>query len=74
MYVSCQLHSPTALSPEKESPIPIRWDAGWAPDPVWTLWKREKCIALAGNGTPAAQSLACRYTGSLIRVGLKRGK
>jgi hypothetical protein len=23
--------------------------AGWALEPVWTLWGREKCVALAGN-------------------------
>jgi hypothetical protein len=28
-------HAP-ALTPEKEPPVSIGWEAGWAPEPVWT--------------------------------------
>jgi hypothetical protein len=28
----------------------------------WTLWRREKSLAPAGDGTPTVQYLACRYT------------
>jgi len=31
-----QLQAPAALLPEKEPPIPIRQEAGWALEPVWT--------------------------------------
>jgi hypothetical protein len=31
-----------ALPPGKESPVPIAEEAGWAPEPVWKLWRREK--------------------------------
>jgi len=33
MEVSCQLHAPAALPPEKESPVPISQEVGWAPHP-----------------------------------------
>jgi hypothetical protein len=34
---------------------------GWAPAPVWTLWRREKTYA-TGNGTAAVQPEAFYYT------------
>jgi hypothetical protein len=40
----------------KEPPVPIGQEAGWAPEPVWTLWRRENSISLAGNRTPSSQS------------------
>jgi hypothetical protein len=33
-----------------------------SPPPVWTLWRREKYLAPAGNQTPAVQPVARRYT------------
>jgi len=27
--------------------------AGWAPEPVWMLWRREKALAHAGNLYPS---------------------
>jgi hypothetical protein len=36
MEVSDKLYVPAALSPEKEPPIPISWDAEWAPELVCT--------------------------------------
>jgi hypothetical protein len=41
MEVSGQLHDPAALPPGKESLVPIRNDAGWEPEPVWTRFWRE---------------------------------
>jgi len=35
------LHAPAALPP-----VPIGQEAGWAPEPVWTLWRREKPLTL----------------------------
>jgi hypothetical protein len=42
MEVSGQLHVLTVLLSGKEPPISIVEEAGWAPEPVWTLWRREK--------------------------------
>jgi hypothetical protein len=32
MEVSGQLHAPAALPPEKEPPVPLGYEAGWAPE------------------------------------------
>jgi hypothetical protein len=37
MEMSCQLHAPAALAP-----VPIWQEAGWTPEPIWMLWRREK--------------------------------
>jgi hypothetical protein len=39
MEVSGQLHTWTALPPEKEPLVPIHLETEWNPEPVWTLWK-----------------------------------
>jgi hypothetical protein len=41
MEVSGQLHASADLPPGKEPPVPIRYETGWAPDQVWTTWRRE---------------------------------
>jgi hypothetical protein len=56
MELSGQLLAPAALSPEKEPLVPIGWEAGWAPEPVWTRWWREKFPAPAGSRTPTHPS------------------
>lgn len=33
----CQLYEPTLLSPRNEFLLPTTWEAGWAPEMVWTL-------------------------------------
>jgi hypothetical protein len=52
MEVSGQLHTFAALPP-----VPIGWEGGWAPQLVWTQWRREKYLALTGNRTPAVQPM-----------------
>jgi len=32
--------------PGKEPLVPIRWEAGWAPKPVWTRWRKERFPSL----------------------------
>jgi len=36
MEVSGQLHAPVGLSPGKKILVPIGYEAGWAPEPLWT--------------------------------------
>jgi hypothetical protein len=62
MEVNGQLHTLAALPPGKEPLIPIGYEAEWAPDPVWTLWHREKSLASAGNRT----SVVLSYPGSIL--------
>jgi hypothetical protein len=45
------LHLPAAVPPVKESPVLIEWTAWCTPEPVWTLWSRDKYLASAGNRT-----------------------
>jgi hypothetical protein len=51
MQVSGKLHALAALLSEIEPRAPVVQEAGWAPEPVWTLWKTEKSPPLVGNGT-----------------------
>jgi hypothetical protein len=52
-FLSCQvteiggqLHAPAALSP-----APVRYEAEWAPKPVWKLFSEEISRDPAGNRT-----------------------
>jgi hypothetical protein len=65
MEVSRQLHASAALPPGKEPPVAIAYEAEWAPEPVWTLWNKEKSLAPAGDQTPAFQPVARHYNGFL---------
>jgi hypothetical protein len=47
--VNGQLHSLGALPPGKESPVCTQYTAGWAPETVQTLWRREKSLSLVRN-------------------------
>jgi hypothetical protein len=48
MEVSGQPHVSVALAPVKEPSVPIEWEAGWAPEPIWTFERRDKSLAPAG--------------------------
>jgi len=56
LKVSGQFHAPTSLSPRKEPPVPIGYEAGWIPEPVWTRGAEKKIPP--GNRTPVVQPLA----------------
>ena len=60
MEVSSKLHVPVALPPAKERSVPTEQEAGWAPEPVWTFWKRY--LLPCGIRGPECLDLASRYT------------
>jgi hypothetical protein len=64
LEVSSQVHANAALPLEKEPPVPIGWEAGWATEPVWTLWRREHCWPYwdLNSDTSVFQPVASRYT------------
>jgi hypothetical protein len=51
MKVNGLLHAPATLFTAKEPPIPMGYETGRIPEPVWTLWRRKKSLATAGNRT-----------------------
>jgi hypothetical protein len=38
--VSDQLHVPVTTTPRKEPAVRTEYEACWAPQPVWKLWRR----------------------------------
>jgi hypothetical protein len=51
MEMSGQLHTLATLYPGKEPLVPIGYEAGWAPEPFWMRWWREKFPAPNRNRT-----------------------
>jgi hypothetical protein len=45
-----------ALPPGKGPPVPIGYEAGWTPEPVWTQRREEKSFAPAEDRTPITRS------------------
>jgi len=41
-----------SLPPADEFMVPIELEAVWAPQPVWTFWRRDKYLALTGVQKP----------------------
>jgi hypothetical protein len=48
---------PGRFNPGKSVLVLTGYEAGWAPEPVWTLW-REKNLAPDGVRTPTVQSVS----------------
>jgi hypothetical protein len=65
--VSGQPHAPIALPPAKLCAVPLGQEAGRAPEPVWTLWRREK-FCHAGNRAQAAQSIEDKYKTGHVQI------
>jgi hypothetical protein len=55
-----QLHAPATLPPENQPSAPIGWEAGWAPELLWMLWRSEKSLP-AGNQTQDIQPVAHQF-------------
>jgi hypothetical protein len=52
--------TPRPLYPRvKSPPVPIVWEAGWAPEPVWTTWRREHSSPYRDS---TSRPVASRYT------------
>jgi hypothetical protein len=48
--------------PRERTPVPVGYEAWWAPEPVWARWCREKFPTPAENRTPIVQRVGSRYT------------
>jgi hypothetical protein len=66
LEASAELHAPVALPSEMESSV----SKEWAPEPVWTTWRREKSHPYQeSNHDPlAVQIVASRYTDWAVPV------
>jgi hypothetical protein len=62
MEVSGKLYAPGASPPEKNPPVIFGQEVGWAPQAVWTMWRREISPDTAGTRAQVVQPVACRYT------------
>jgi len=51
MEAGGQHHVPAAL-PVGITPVPTEYETRWAPEPVWTFWRREKSLFPTGIQTP----------------------
>jgi hypothetical protein len=62
MEVSGQFHAPATLTPGKSPRHPLDRRLG-EPQPVWTMWRREKYLALPGieprSSRPSLYRLSC---------------
>jgi hypothetical protein len=50
MEVCDQLHAPATLPPGEKT-VPIEYEAGFAPEPARSFWRKEKSFALRGIRT-----------------------
>jgi hypothetical protein len=61
MDLSGQLHVPVALHKGKETVVPIGKEAGWTPDPVWTVEEREGIILLVQSSGNTKFHIMCEF-------------
>jgi hypothetical protein len=57
MQLSGQLHVSAGLPPQKEPRVPIGYEAGWAPESVWTLWRETKISFPCREFNPGSEYL-----------------
>jgi hypothetical protein len=57
-----------ALPPGKGPPAPIGYEAGCAPEPVWTQRLEEKFSDSVGDRIPVVQSVVSHYTDFYIYI------
>jgi hypothetical protein len=51
---------PGRSTPGADPPASIRYEVGWSPERVWTMWRRKKSVAPVQESNPGR--LARRYT------------
>jgi hypothetical protein len=64
MQVIGRLHAPAALPRGEVAAVSIEEEAGWTPEPIWTLWRKN--LVLPRIRTPAVQPVARGYTDGAI--------
>jgi hypothetical protein len=52
IVVKSQLYALAASSPRKKHPLPVEYKDSWAPEPVWTLWRRGKIFRAPSGNQP----------------------
>jgi len=60
----CSASRSASLSPKKDSPASIEWEAGWSPESFWTIWRGDKFLVPAGIRTlrrPARNSVTIYF-------------
>jgi hypothetical protein len=67
LKMSSQLHASAALPSRKELPVPIGYEAGWTPEPVWTTWKTSWPYRDSNSEHSVVQPVVSRYTDFAIR-------
>jgi hypothetical protein len=62
--MSGQLHALATLPPGKEPPVLILYEVGWAPEPVWTIWRSENSWPYRDSNSDLSviQPVVTRYT------------
>jgi hypothetical protein len=58
--------TPQPHHPQGRALVPFEQETGWAPEPIWTLWKRDTPLTLAKNRTPIpwfSSPYSSRYDG-----------
>jgi hypothetical protein len=51
MEVNGHLHSTATVPQAKPLPVPIKYEAGWTPEPVWMLGKEKNLVFLLRTET-----------------------
>jgi hypothetical protein len=59
---SGELHALATLAQKQERTVITGLDSGWDLKPVWTLWRKEKCLTSDENGTAAIKPVSHRYS------------
>jgi len=65
MEVTGQLYVPADLSPGKESLVPVVWEAGWAPELLWTRWWNNSLLIFPDE--PPNYHVVCHIQNKLLK-------